>query len=58
MPLSATPLILVGTFAVMWWFALHAGYFMGVPLALILVSWFFKYCYVLLDAVVAGQPSR
>jgi hypothetical protein len=28
---------------------------MGIPADMILVSWFFKYCYVLLDTVVAGQ---
>ncbi len=55
MPFHAAPLFLVGTFAILWWFALHAGYFLGIPLALMLTSWFFKYCYVLLDAVVAGQ---
>jgi hypothetical protein len=54
MPFHATPLILVGTFTILFWFALHAGLF-GIPLALILTSWFFKYCYVLLDAVVAGH---
>jgi hypothetical protein len=53
-PFHSVPLILVGTFTFLWWFAIQAGLF-GIPLMLILVSWFFKYCYVLLDAVVAGH---
>src|ERR1700722_17544348 len=33
--------------------AFHAG-LMGLPFALALVSWFFKYCFVLLDSIVTG----
>ncbi len=57
MPFHAAPLILVATFTLLWWCALHAAFMMGIPLALILFSWFFKYCYVLLDAVVAGHEE-
>jgi hypothetical protein len=53
-PFHSVPLILVGTFTFLWWFAFQGGVF-GIPLAIILVSWFFKYCYVLLDSVVAGH---
>ncbi len=55
-PCHSVPLILVATFTFLWWFALQAG-LLGIPLMLILASWFFKYCYVLLDAVVAGHPE-
>ncbi len=54
MPLRSAPLILVATFTLLWWFTFNAG-FLGFPLAILLVSWFFKYCYALLDAVVAGH---
>jgi hypothetical protein len=53
-PFHPVPLMLVGTFTFLWWFAMQGG-LLGIPLMLILVSWFFKYCYVLLDAVVAGH---
>jgi hypothetical protein len=36
--------------------AVHAS-FLGIPLALVLVSWFFKYCFVLLDAIVTGATE-
>jgi hypothetical protein len=36
--------------------AFHAS-FLGIPLALILVSWFFKYCFVLLDASITGATE-
>ncbi|HTV77420.1 MAG TPA: hypothetical protein VMF03_04140 [Steroidobacteraceae bacterium] len=56
MPLRSTPLILVATFAVIWDFALKAR-LIGIFADFILVSWFFKYCFVLLDTVVAGQDE-
>jgi hypothetical protein len=36
--------------------AFHAG-LMGIPLALALASWFFKYCFVLLDSIVTGADE-
>ncbi len=36
--------------------ASHAGFF-GLPLALILFSWFFKYCFLLFDSVVQGSDD-
>jgi hypothetical protein len=30
---------------------------MGIPLAVLLTSWFFKYCFILLDAVIAGAEE-
>ena len=56
MPLRSTPLILVAIFAVLWDFALKAK-FTGIPADFILISWFFKYCFVLLDTVVAGHDE-
>jgi len=40
-------------FAILLWVAANAG-FLGIPLALILLSWFFKYAYILFDHVVRG----
>jgi hypothetical protein len=54
MPFHAAPLILAALFTLLWWCVFHAG-IIGIPLAMLLVSWFFKYCYALLDAVVAGH---
>jgi hypothetical protein len=54
MPFRSTPLILVAIFAVLWAIAFKAT-LAGIPLDFILLSWFFKYCFVLLDTVVAGQ---
>ncbi|MEJ0008541.1 MAG: hypothetical protein WDM77_19805 [Steroidobacteraceae bacterium] len=56
MPFHAAPLILAAVFSLLGYFAPQAGV-LGIPLALILVSWFFKYCFVLLDAVVAGHEE-
>ena len=36
--------------------AFHAG-LMGIPFGLALVSWFFKYCFVLLDSIVTGADE-
>jgi hypothetical protein len=56
MPFRSTPLILVAIFAVLWDIAFKAT-LPGIPLDFILLSWFFKYCFVLLDTVVAGQDE-
>lgn len=51
---GAAALILV--FAVLLTVALSAG-FVGIPLAAILLSWFFKYAYILFDHVVRGVDA-
>jgi iron complex transport system substrate-binding protein len=51
-----TPLLLVVTFSFGLLVASKAG-FAGIPLGLVLLSWFFKYCFVLLDSNVAGDPE-
>ena len=56
MPLRSTPLILVALFTIGWTFAWQARIY-GIPADLILVNWFFRYCYALLDAVVAGNDE-
>lgn len=53
LPARPTPLILVAAFALGLTLAARAG-LLGLPLALILLSWFFKYCYVVLDAAMRG----
>ena len=52
----STPLVLVATFTVGFFIAIHAG-FVGIPLAGILASWFFKYCFVVLDSAVLGHDE-
>jgi hypothetical protein len=56
LPFHSTPLLLVGTFSLGLLLASKAG-LMGIPLAFILLSWFFKYCFVVLDAIVAGDEE-
>jgi len=56
MPFHATPLILVAIFTIVWAYAIKGGVF-GIPADIILASWFSKYCYVLLDSVVAGHKE-
>jgi hypothetical protein len=56
LPLHATPLLLVVTFSFGSLIAWKAG-FAGIPLAVVLISWFFKYCFVLLDSIVAGEDE-
>jgi len=56
MPFRAAPLLLVAVFTVLWYYAI-LGRLFGIFMDLILVSWFFKYCYVLLDSVVAGNDE-
>jgi len=50
---STSALLLVATFTVALLIAVKAG-IMGIPLALLVGSWFFKYLFVVLDTVVAG----
>ena len=54
--LHGTPLVLVAAFSAGLWLACKAG-LPGLPLALLLQSWFFKYCFVFLDAIVAGADE-
>jgi hypothetical protein len=56
LPFRSSPLILTVTFTIGLMLAMRAG-IAGIPLALILISWFFKYCFVLLDAIIAGEEE-
>lgn len=53
MPLRTAPLLLIGTFSVLLIVAAKAG-LIGIPLALILLSWFSKYSFVLMDRLAEG----
>jgi hypothetical protein len=52
-PLRAAPLLLIGTFSVLLVVATKAG-LLGIPLGLILLSWFSKYSFVLMDHLAEG----
>jgi hypothetical protein len=56
LPFHGTPLLLVIPFSIGLALASKVG-FMGIPLAFLLLSWFFKYCFVVLDSVVAGEDE-
>ena len=51
-----TPLVLVAIFTFGLLLAVQAR-IVGIPLALVLLSWFFKYCFVMLDAAIAGNDE-
>jgi hypothetical protein len=53
LPARPTPLILVISFALGLTLAARAG-LLGLPLALLLLSWFTKYAYVVLDTAMRG----
>lgn len=53
LPLKPAPLLLIVIFSTMLAFASYAGMY-GLPLTLILMSWFFKYAFVLLDHTTDG----
>jgi hypothetical protein len=55
-PFRGGALALVLTFTLGLELAAHAG-FGGWLLGLMLVSWFFKYCFILLDAIVTGASE-
>ena len=55
-PLRGGALVLVISFTLGWAIVFRAR-IMGILLALLLTSWFFKYCFILLDAVVAGAEE-
>ncbi|HEX3838858.1 MAG TPA: hypothetical protein VHW25_18030 [Steroidobacteraceae bacterium] len=57
MPFHSAPLILVVVLTILWTLFIKFGRFIGIPADFILLSWFFKYCYALLDAVVAGHKD-
>jgi hypothetical protein len=57
MPFRAAPLILVGVLTIPLTLFIKIGGFISIPGDFILLSWFFKYCYALLDAVVAGHKD-
>ena len=52
-PARGGALAVVVTFALLLTIADHAG-LLGIPLAFILISWFFKYAYILFDHTVWG----
>ncbi len=52
-PFGTAALLVLGCFWIGIMFAARAG-LAGLPLALILFSWFSKYCFVVLDATLAG----
>lgn len=53
LPARPTPLVLIVCLALGLTLAARAG-LLGLPLALILLSWFFKYAYVVLDTTARG----
>jgi hypothetical protein len=55
-PLRSAAVILVIIFTLGWVVVLQAR-LMGILLALVLLSWFFKYCFILLDALIAGATE-
>src|SRR3569833_3268438 len=55
-PLRGGALVLVLTFT-LGWVIVFLARIPGILLALLLTSWFFKYCFILLDAVVAGAQE-
>jgi hypothetical protein len=56
LPFQVAPLVLVATFSLLLQFALKAGLW-GIPMLVILVSWFFKYGFMLLDHAAQGRPD-
>ncbi|HEV8332492.1 MAG TPA: hypothetical protein VGQ22_13790 [Steroidobacteraceae bacterium] len=52
-PLRMAPVLLIGTFSVLLVVAVKAGLF-GLALGLILLSWFTKYAFVLMDQLAEG----
>ncbi|HYM33951.1 MAG TPA: hypothetical protein VET48_01075, partial [Steroidobacteraceae bacterium] len=53
-PLHSTSLILIVSFAVLIMIGRAAGLF-GIPMFVIITSWFFKYSFVVLDHVIDGK---
>jgi len=55
-PFRGGALVLLLTFTLGQEVALRAGW-MGLPLTVALLSWFFKYCFILLDSIVIGAAE-
>jgi len=55
-PLQTAPLLLIAIFSVLLSFSTGGG-LLGLPLALIVLSWFFKYAFALLDSVTDGAKE-
>jgi hypothetical protein len=55
-PCRTVPLLLIVIFSLLSWLALSGG-MLGVPLAAIIVSWFFKYAFAMLDRVAEGDDE-
>lgn len=56
LPLQVAPLLLVAIFSLLLLFGAKAG-LLGIPVLLIVGSWFLKYGFVLLDHVAQGRPG-
>ena len=56
LPLRSAPLFLIVLFSCALGIASMAGFF-GIPLGFILISWFFKYSFVLLDSAAEGASE-
>ncbi len=56
LPLHVAPLLLVAIFSILLRLGMHAG-LLGLPILLIIGSWFFKYAFLLLDHVAEGRPG-
>ena len=56
LPFHGTTLLLVATFTLASIPVANGG-LLAIPLAVILLSWFFKYCFVLLDSIIAGSET-
>ena len=56
LPLQAAPLLLVAIFSLLLLFGVKAGV-PGIPVLLIVGSWFLKYGFVLLDHAAQGRPG-
>ena len=56
LPFRTASLLLVAIFSVLLRLALHAG-LLGLPVLLIIGSWFFKYAFLLLDHAAQGRPG-
>ena len=56
LPLQFAPLLLAGLFAVLLFLALQVG-LVGIPLEVIVLSWFSKYCFALLDAALSSDTD-
>jgi len=56
LPLHTAPLLLVAIFSVLLLFGVHGG-LLGLPVVLIIGSWFFKYAFMLLDHAAQGRPG-